>query len=88
MKACILAKTTLTKNSNKIICLLFISTCVAFLRIFKIKIISIYLEHEFQVMCCSELGLKDSTRDGYTPKCFTHAFDYREKKRGGEPQCL
>ena len=41
------------------------------------------MKHEFQIICCSESWLKNSTKDRYTPKGFTHVFDYREKKRGG-----
>ena len=33
------------------------------------------LKHEFKVICCSESWLKNSTRDRYTPKGFTHVFD-------------
>ena len=41
------------------------------------------LKHEFQIICCSESWLKNSTKDRYTLKGFTHVFDYRKKKRGG-----
>ena len=46
------------------------------------------MKHEFQIICCSELWLRNSTKDRYTPKGFTHVFDYRGKKRGGEPRFL
>ena len=41
------------------------------------------IKHEFKVMCCSKCRLKNSTRNMYTHKGFTHVFEYSEKNRGG-----
>ena len=67
----------------QIILFLFISTCSIPKNLKKFELFLSNLKHKFQIICCSESWLKDSTKDRYTPRGFTHVFDYREKKRGG-----
>ena len=41
------------------------------------------LKHNFSIICCSETWFKESSKDRFTPKGFTHVYDFRPKKRGG-----
>ena len=41
------------------------------------------LKHKFPIICCSESWFKASSKDRYTPKHFSHVYDFRPKKRGG-----
>ena len=54
----------------------------------KFELLLSYLKHEFQIICCSESWLKDSTKDRCTPIGFTHVFDCREKREVGELRFL
>ena len=86
MKVCISTKTTLTKITIiQIIFFILINICNIPKNLKKFELFLSNLKHEFQIICCSESRLKDSTKDRYTPKGFTHVFDYRGGggKRGG-----
>ena len=69
-------------NSNNL-SFIHINICTVPKNFKKFELFLSNLKHEFQIICCSESRLKNSTKNRYTPKGFTHVFDYREKKRGG-----
>ena len=69
-------------NSNNL-SFIHINICSVPKNLKKFELFLSNLKHEFQIICCSESWLKDSTKDRYTPKGVIHVFDYRGKKRGG-----
>ena len=86
MKVCISTKTNdFNKNFNHSNYLSFIHINIYNIpkNLKKFELFLSNLKHEFQIICCSESWLKESTKNQYTPKGFTHVFDYRGKKRGG-----
>ena len=66
-------------NSNNL-SFIHINICSVPKNLKKFELFLSNLKHEFQIICCSESWLKNSTKNRYTPKGFTHVFDYREKR--------
>ena len=75
-------------NNSKNLYFIHINICSVPKNLNKFELFLSNLKHEFPIICCSESWLKNSTKDRYTPKGFTHVFDYREKREEGELRFL
>ena len=75
-------------NNSKNLSFIHINICSVPNFLMKFELFLSNMKHEFQIICCSESWLKNSTKDRYTPKGFTHVFDYREKREVGELRFL